>query len=277
MATKSETELSYQQTNLDDKQLECVAAMKHWIETEATFRSQSDEDFILMFLRSCDFDMELTKKTLTWYYGVKRDYPQWWTNRDLSNSSMQRLLKLRCVTVLNNSDINQNSVVVNCMERMENDRENFDDYIKFLGTVFEILIRRPNSQANGVLWIYDFKGYKTWIILRFLSPILAKQYLDNFYSAMPVKHVKMVMLNAPWIVNAIIKVFMALLPSIIKKKCVVYGSKWPTISDHVPLEILPDEYGGHGGPLRKHEDMFIEEFKAFNDYVVQHDDKYGFI
>ncbi|GAB6019555.1 hypothetical protein CHUAL_001128 [Chamberlinius hualienensis] len=69
-----------------------------------------DEDFLLMFLRSANFNVEKSKNKMTYYYANKIHFPQWWANRELTDENLKRILYQRVGRLLINDDINQPAV-----------------------------------------------------------------------------------------------------------------------------------------------------------------------
>ncbi|GAB6027798.1 hypothetical protein CHUAL_002029 [Chamberlinius hualienensis] len=158
-----------------------IFTVKTWIETNSKFLGRTDDDFILMFLRSCNFDLELTKKTITSYYQARRSVPEWWKNRNLNDEKLQAIMKLKASVMLISTDVCQPTVGIILLRRMGNDSENFDNYIKFGCMALEVTIRRLNSQFNGCTVIVDCRDYKWWFLLRCLSPIFAKNFINHVY------------------------------------------------------------------------------------------------
>ncbi|GAB6019556.1 hypothetical protein CHUAL_001129 [Chamberlinius hualienensis] len=77
----------------------------------------------------------------------------------------------------------------------------------------------------------------------------------------------MIIVNAPFFVSAISKIFTPFLPDSLASQIVVYSSEWPSLGEHVPLKMLPEEYGGFAGELKRHDEEFNKKVLAFNSFL----------
>ncbi|GAB6023382.1 hypothetical protein CHUAL_008174 [Chamberlinius hualienensis] len=226
-----------------------------------------------MFLRSCDFEMELTKKTLTLYYALRKKYPQYWKNRNFNHEPLKQIFNRQWGTVLTNSRADQPAVLILSSERFLDNPSLLNDHIKVLSVTIDVLVRRQNAQTNGITVIYDFKDYKWRLLLRCLSPTFAKDIVNNFYYPMPTKINQLIVINTPYLANKLLHFLLKCLPPSFKNNFITYGSDWPTLHEHVPMEIIPEEFGGQGGSFKSHEDAFRKELLAYNDYLME-DEQY---
>ncbi|GAB6019558.1 hypothetical protein CHUAL_001131 [Chamberlinius hualienensis] len=247
---------------------DCVAILKHWIENEVEFYSRTDDDFLLIFLRSCDFDVELSKTVMTNYYKNRRDIPKWWANRTTTDETMQNVIRKRIMRVLTNTNKEQDLVGISTFSNLDENSITFDDVCKFATILTEFIMRRSICQQNGVTWIVDFYDTKIWFISKSLNPQSLKKFVTSIFGGSPTKINKLIFINMPAIGLPLVKLMLFFLPKAFKSKVFVYGTEWPTLSDHVPLEMLPEEYGGEGGPLLKHDEAFMQAMTSFNSCLV---------
>jgi len=219
--------------------------------------------------------MEETKKTMNIYYNLRRKLPQWWANRDLNEPEVNKLIALQTTTVLKEKSPQHPTVNITQLSNYGPNLGNFDSYYKLNSIMLDVEMRRPHCQINGIINIVDFKNYPLWMAIKMLSPSNAKNFVDSFYLGLPIRIKYNIMLNTPTMFYAFHKLIQPFLSQKLKEKIIFFGSDWSKLPDYVPLDLLPEEYGGTNGPLQPHTDAFIQEMLAFNDYLIE-DNKYGF-
>ncbi|GAB6019563.1 hypothetical protein CHUAL_001136 [Chamberlinius hualienensis] len=275
----SECSTSNSATN-DSQENNCqqlINDVKKWIETEAPFYGRTDEDFILMFLRSCYFKLELTKQTLTYYYENRRDIPQWWTNRNLNDQKLRSILYDKLTVTLPEIIDKYPTVLITSLTRLKDGVNTFDSQFQLGSILLETVMRRKNVQLNGAIWLLDVQNYSWWFMMRCMHPQFLKNFIHSYYLSAPIRVQAVVIINVPLMAHTVINSAKVYLDEEMQKRIYVYGSDWmPAIYDHISKDILPTEYGGNSGPLETHAAPFIDEVLAYNDSLVE-DSKFGFL
>ncbi|GAB6019561.1 hypothetical protein CHUAL_001134 [Chamberlinius hualienensis] len=82
-------------TSKSDFEEELVTQLGQWVETEANFYGQTDETFLLWFVRGFKYDMDKCKKKMTMFYENRVKIPQWWANRDLNEEKLKIYLEYK--------------------------------------------------------------------------------------------------------------------------------------------------------------------------------------
>lgn len=96
----------------DQSRKEGIETMKKWIEANQHLHVKNDDRLILAFLRGCKFDIERTKTKLTNYYTMRRDAPEWFTNRNPHLPELKELVKLGVFVPLKRNHNNQLVVII---------------------------------------------------------------------------------------------------------------------------------------------------------------------
>ncbi|GAB6020057.1 hypothetical protein CHUAL_014110 [Chamberlinius hualienensis] len=240
----------------NEEQLQSINVVSQWIKSQAPFCGRTDEQFVLMFLRGCKFDIDKTKKKITAYYRNRLICPKWWDDREITNELIN-LSHHQTVTLLDDEEPHLPSVEIFRFSKFGPNLSNLDKYFKLYSIGLEVILRRPNTQLNGHIMICDFKDYPLWLIPQFMSLRLAKNYYETFYLAAPIMVKKVIGLNCPFMAHIFLNHLMKpFLSEKLKSRIVLYGSQWPNLTDHVPKEMLPEEYGGTAGPIEKHHSTF---------------------
>jgi len=260
---------------LNADQANLLAKFKLWVETEADFYGRTDEDFLVLFLRSCDFDLELSKKTLRSYYLVRVKYPQWWANRDIHHPQVQFLIQNKLAVMLSDhADRDYPTIVILHVARYGPDPSILGPGGMLTTCALDTIAKQTNVQLNGVIFIFDMENYHSWMFWRSFWPSLVRDMLNSFLYCLPMKVQMMVLVNVPPMTYAAVNFVRSFLPQAYKDKLKCCRS-WSDIGKLILIELLPDEYGGQAGPVKVHEDETAEKGWAMSDYILD-DNKYGF-
>ncbi|GAB6021296.1 hypothetical protein CHUAL_003913 [Chamberlinius hualienensis] len=233
------------------KELECLAELRTWVEREAEFYGRKDDEFLLIFIRGCKYNLEKAQKKLNKFYNNRRKIPIWWANRNLEDEHLRSLMNLCAVTPVVSKKLKDPLICIVHLNRIGNCQSDFDNYIKLASLTFEVLMRRNDFQLNGIIWIFDFKEAKTWIIKRLLHPLRAKDFVFGFYLAIPARIKSIIGLNCSSLTYAFYKLVKPLISIKLKKRVHLYKTGWSNVSNHIPVEFLPLEYGGEAETLEQ--------------------------
>ncbi|GAB6027492.1 hypothetical protein CHUAL_001744 [Chamberlinius hualienensis] len=258
--------------HIPESQVEFLENLKNWLKIEVEFDEKPDDKFLLLFLMSCNYDMKLVKSTIIKYYDVRKDARQWWIDHNDNVDCMKSLLNLQVACLLKNNHVDEPVVLVASLGNMGENMINVDNVFQLGSLAIDVMAKRENILKNGAILIVDYQNYNWKFVLKFVSPILLKKMLDIFYHACPFKLQKFIGLNTPYLIKKCFPMVLALLPSDFKNKVVLYDSEWPTLSEHVPLEMIPEEYGGLGGPIQNHADAARKEIFQMKDYYIRKDE-----
>jgi len=252
-----------------------VKRMRRWVKNELEFEGRSDEDYVLLYLRSCDFNLELSKTTFRMYYENQERYSEWLTNRDVQNPNLSKFLQMRYITALIETDVHQPSITIIKGERMNGCSTNFDDMCKVIGLALETVARRRSCQLSGNIILMDFANCPWWLVRKLLWPSVCKALLNAFLFGIPVKTEILAVVNSPLIAKAVLAICEPFFTPGFRHK-VHLISDWSKISSVVSIDRLPTAVGGTSGPIKHHEDSFIQEVTRMNEELMRDNDNFGF-
>ncbi|GAB6019548.1 hypothetical protein CHUAL_001122 [Chamberlinius hualienensis] len=149
-----------------------------------------------------------------------------------------------------------------------------DKIVKTSTMYLETLIRRPNCQENGVLWIVDCKNYPLWPLRYLLSPYFLRDLL-NVLMVPSFKVRSITILNSPRVSIGVWTLIKPFIQAKIHGRVNFYGSEWAEMFNYIPQQLIPDEYGGSAGSIDTHADAFYREVLSMSDYFID-DDRYGY-
>ncbi|GAB6027014.1 hypothetical protein CHUAL_013745 [Chamberlinius hualienensis] len=262
---------------MNEEELQCFYQLKLWLHTEIQLHTRTDEDFLLIFVRGSKANFEKAKKKLTAYYAIRKNYPKWWGNRSFEDNSTLSILQLNMsIALMDNSAFSTwPTIVITSFRNLPRQPLNVDDIFKLHTIIFDVIIRRQTAQLNGVIWFIDAKDTPYWFIAQLLNPILVRNIWNSFVIPLPVRLKGVYILNCPLIGYTIYAISKPFLSEKLKQRIRIYRTGWNELFQLIPENLVPDNNGGSAGPIEKHNEAFINEALAFNDYI-EDDKKYGY-
>lgn len=73
---------------------ECLEVIKAWSKENSSVPDFISDEQILLFLHSCYFDIDDTKKCIESYYRIRMQTPQFFENRDIDSAELKKALKV---------------------------------------------------------------------------------------------------------------------------------------------------------------------------------------
>lgn len=223
---------------------------------------------LLLFLNSCNGDIEATAKRLERYYELKKACPEFFDNRDVDSESIQHCLKSLAYVALPLTPNNQNVILHKLISHDPKDYV-FDDSTKTFIMKAEIYAYK-NGPRSGTIFINDLKGATIWHSLRpSLSSI--RKGLKFLQEASPLDVKEVHILNTVPFLNMLIAMVKPYLRSEMMKKIHFHSSNLnyeEFYKKFVPKSHLPSDYGGDLDSVETLHKQQIKEFMAMRDYFL---------
>ncbi|GAB6019549.1 hypothetical protein CHUAL_001123 [Chamberlinius hualienensis] len=272
MADVSVDNLTFKESFLSKEENDGLEEIRNWVGNDCEFYGRTDDEFLLIFLRLYKCNVEKVKRNITIYYQNRRIIPQWFAIRDLTDEIFLKRLNQKMNFGLIESDMTKPTVVFTIMERF-GPRSNVNEHMKLHGIIAEVFGRRTTSQLNGLVWIIDCQNFPRWLITLF-SPIFIRNVFRGFKSlSCSISSIHVI--NSPTVSMGVWTIVKAFLSKKISDRVFFYGNEWPTLYEKVSIEMIPNEYGGTGGPIDTHAEAFSQEILSYTDYFSD-DNKYGY-
>lgn len=71
---------------------EDIEAIRTWLKKMPNMKAREDDQFIITFLRGCKFSLEKAKKKIENFYKARAETPEFFSNRDVCDKTMQDIL-----------------------------------------------------------------------------------------------------------------------------------------------------------------------------------------
>lgn len=68
--------------------------LKDWLQKSSDIKSRSDDQFLINFLRHCNYSLEETKQKLLNFYSMRSNAPKLMTNRDVTDETIMKIIEL---------------------------------------------------------------------------------------------------------------------------------------------------------------------------------------
>ncbi|GAB6020099.1 hypothetical protein CHUAL_002831 [Chamberlinius hualienensis] len=258
---------------IDKEQQLALNVIKQWIITEAEFVGRTDDDFIMVFLLGCKFDISKTKEKMTKYYNNRIKYPNWLANLNPKDPEVLSILKMNWATYIKSEEKGQPSIMILTSSRVPNNCDMFDNLMKTFAIYGHIFMHEKGIRYNGLHVIVNGKNRPVRLIKRILSPSFIRMAGD-LNGALPVKLKSVNFVNASPVAVVFYKLLKPFIPRKMQKRYYFYGSDWSLMMNHVPVELLPEELKGFNGPMSRYDDETLQRILSLSEFINE-DNQYG--
>lgn len=230
-------------SNLDDTQLKALEELKILVqEGHPDLDLGSDDRIYVRYLYTTSFHVQKAYDRLVQWYTLKKNNPQWFASKSLSN--YLRLLDKNIHCMLESRDskdrrvyvIKLGNIVVS--EQPCHELSNIDDLW------LEAILDETPTQANGTVFVLDLKGIP-YSILKYLTPNNCRIGARKA-ELVPLRVMEYHLVNGGFLLNAIVSLVFPFLSEESKKNIHFHNSSnnFSSLHNFVNPEALPQEYGG---------------------------------
>ncbi|XP_054707759.1 retinaldehyde-binding protein 1-like [Uloborus diversus] len=248
----------FEDTDLDEKSLISVKFEINENEEEVTTKlnllkkllsdlenlnANTNDEFLLRFLRGSKFDVDKAFSRIRNYYSVRKK------RADLFERCYPTALPL--VQDADHSKAlpfrmhDHSAVLIHEQEGIHLETIPFEEYFLMDVLIMEYILENPITQRCGLSIIMDYKGYNLQKFLSF-TPQRLRLCADTFQNSYPVRIRRVHVVNAPRLVSLLYNMAYPFLTKKLRSRFVIHSSsdKWKSLHSVFPPEILPERYGG---------------------------------
>ncbi|KAJ2940271.1 hypothetical protein O0L34_g11841 [Tuta absoluta] len=230
--------------NTRDKDLE---AIKEWMRKQPHLPDSWDDNRIMTFLRGCSFSLEKTKRKLDMYFTMRAACPEFFTNRDMTMPNLADLASRAQGPPLPGLTPEGRRVTI-CRGLDKNlDTNQLNDAFKVAMMIGDVRLAEEKEGVAGDIYILDASIVAPSHLGK-ISPSAIKKFLICVQEAYPVKLKQVHVVNASPIIDTVVNLVKPFLKEKIKNRIFIH-TDLESLYEHVPREMLPEEYGGNGGSL----------------------------
>ncbi|XP_056641317.1 alpha-tocopherol transfer protein-like isoform X2 [Diorhabda sublineata] len=249
---------------------------KENIEVIKTWLLESGSDFvptilcdelIVLFLLSCENNVENTKITITGHYEIKAGAPELFNNRNVSGADIQTVLDTWIITIFPVRGKNNNAIHY---FQLEDDDVRKMDNIAFLKTILMLIdITQEKDPPDGFINIVDLKASRLRHVTKFKLDA-TKKYLTYIQEGLPIKLNAIHLINTKGFVIKLFNVLKACIRSELFDKIHFYPQNIPQeiLETMAPKEGLPQEFGGDLPSLKELHQHTKKQFDQRQEYWI---------
>lgn len=262
-----ETSLEGINETLDHK-ISCLDALRSWlIEETPRMTARVEDKHLLLFLRGCKFNLSKTKQKLINYYMMKRDRPEWFSNRNPFLPDIKELIKMGVFIPLRRLHENKLVIIVRTAAH-DPKRHTLDDVCKVGHMILDIAcLENEYAQIFGLIAIFDMSGM-SFAHYRGITPSFIKKTVFAFqnYHAQPKK---LECVSAPTYINIAITIFKSFMTEKMRNRVKVHFGGIEKAQQVVSKDILPVEYGGDGESIEVLGNLWHEKLVEYREWFVE--------
>uniref|UniRef100_A0A1B6KMT6 CRAL-TRIO domain-containing protein n=1 Tax=Graphocephala atropunctata TaxID=36148 RepID=A0A1B6KMT6_9HEMI len=244
---------------------EDLSHIREWVQKQPHLPMGIPDDQLKLFMHSCYYKLENTKRAIETYYTMKTSVPEFFDNRSLGCPGIKHILNVCRMCVLPKPTQRGFYVLFAKLQVTEPAQFYLDDAIKLLFMVIDTHLRAQGT-APGMVFLFDMQGVTLGHLTRInLSSV--RKYFVYVQEAMPVRLKSIHIIN----VNPVMTHIMSIIRPFIHKQHLQYihlhsPEEVKELYEFVPREILPKDYQGEEASLETLTKETSEEVRASADW-----------
>jgi hypothetical protein len=224
-----------------ESRAEALSTFKELVKNETNLHfPESDEEFLLRFLRVGKYDEKKAFDRLKRYYKTRLQYRADFDN--MKPSGLLPILNLNILGMLPVRDENGCAIMYFKTESWDTSKCSMDDMFNIFAIALEKTIDDTRTQIAGFKLVADLKGFNLSHLSAIRFGVLVK-FAKIVSGALPLRVKGMHIVNAPAFYNVLYHTFRMLLPAKLKKRYILH-SDLDSLYKYVSREYLPSDVGG---------------------------------
>uniref|UniRef100_A0A1A9VKQ8 CRAL-TRIO domain-containing protein n=1 Tax=Glossina austeni TaxID=7395 RepID=A0A1A9VKQ8_GLOAU len=190
---------------------EDLKALRSWIEQQPHLCADTDDQFLITFLRGCKYSLEKVKKKIDSYYSLKSKFPVPFNITDVANTRFRNIFRLGLFLPLPNP-LHDNGPRILYIHGSLPEIYTVEEAMTVKYLLQDIFMLEDDyAVVNGLIGIIDLKAFTLPYVFQ-LTPMVLKKLIAYDYEAMPLRAKAVHYINAPKIYSTVCKIFLPMLP-----------------------------------------------------------------
>ncbi|XP_058067183.1 alpha-tocopherol transfer protein-like [Anopheles bellator] len=239
-----------------------IEEIKEWLTTQPHLPAIKEHE-MAMFLHANYNNQEATRKTIENYYTMRTSYTELFTDRDIFSDPLQTALKIVMFTTLPGETKEGYKMAYSRLLTSDATHMNHLQVLKVLTMCMDLWIKLEGN-AKGHVMLSDMEGMHLGH-MRKINMDAAKKQMAYAQEALPVRLKQIHYLNVVPFMNRLMMLVRPLLRKEVQEMIQMHVNV-STVYNTIPIESLPNEYGGKAGTFEELEKSFKETLYAHSDW-----------
>ncbi|KAG8313972.1 hypothetical protein J6590_103005 [Homalodisca vitripennis] len=243
---------------------EDIQYVQTWIKSQPHLPPVPDL-VVVLFLQACQWDLDLTKKTIDLYYTCRTEYTEFFSDRDPLSEEILETARAQQVVYLPERDPEGNQIIITRTSDPDIKNYNFAALVKYM-TMSTEAFQLENGTVPGMVMVCDVGNFRA---SHFWS-IPFKQGKNNMRYSQEASSFRIVAVHHINIHPLIHKVLQFLKPFLKAEvqEMITLHSNLETLFQTVPKEIMPKDYGGEAPTMEELNEQNLQRIQKYRQYFL---------
>lgn len=246
-----------------------INALRCWVEKQSHLISRTDDQFLVTFLRFCNFSLEESKKRIDAFLTWKATHPDLFSKRSVDETALKALREGLVVIPPNSLPNNGPKIVISNFSKFDPKKCNFKEIVKLRFMLFEILAFDDDiSSISGVELVVDLKNCSLSQAF-YLDPTILRKTMVYQEQCIPLRIKHLHIINMRKELQGIVQLARSFISTSKTAFEIVVHEKESDLYKYIPQESMTAEYGGKNGSteeiLQEWEQILLDHRAYFEE------------
>ncbi|XP_052897530.1 alpha-tocopherol transfer protein-like [Anopheles moucheti] len=239
-----------------------IETIKQWLTTQPHLPQIEDHE-IALFLHANYCNAEATQRTIENYYTLRTSHRECFTDRDVFNDALQTAQKIMMFTVLPGETKEGYKMVYTRLLITDVTEFNHAQILKLMTMCLDLWVKLEGN-ANGHIMLSDMQGMHLGHMTK-LNMGAARKHMSYVQEALPIRLKQIHFINVVPFMNRLMFLMRPFMRKDVQEMINMHVGM-DTLHSAVPVESLPNEYGGTAGTFQELHDCFKDKLYAHNNW-----------
>ncbi|XP_054157866.1 alpha-tocopherol transfer protein-like [Oppia nitens] len=246
-----------------------IQALREIVQNEELLNSQSDDAFLLRYLRARMFDYDKALHLIKQYYYLMANNPELF----VPPKQLKCVFDSQTMCVLPKKCRSGEAVYAIRAGRWNPRKFNFDSLVAASIVTLEKAAIDEVVQINGLLCVIDMTDFG-WSQLRRFGPSQAKKMVHIIDECLPIRFKAIHIVHESTLADIAFTILKPFLSEELRQKITFHGSDLTQLHQILAPDILPKEFGGQSGAINC--EQWFDEIMSSESYLMTNRQNYGY-
>lgn len=244
---------------------ELLYKFRLWLTQQTHLPQDISDQRLKFFISAAKFNFERAKKKLDTLYTVHNLVPEIYSNLDPLSDDIK--LNCTCIQFIPFPLLTPEKCRVHISRLINFDGSKYDPWLDIQYRFMTIDVRIEEDIVTNNIIIWDMAGVNMNHVIKYTPSILKK--FDTCLAAYGVRIKSIHLINAPQVIDIIMKMLKPILKPKLFNKVHVHTSGVEVLYKIIPKSIFPLEYGGDQPSMDTLSDMWYAKLVERRDWFLQ--------